>query len=655
MIRIVNCLTTEHDWRLVPVAALVCFLTCLAAISAFRRAQAAASLARAIWLAWAGLTTGAGIWATHFIAMLAYDPGVPLGYGLRLTAGSFAAAAFVTWAGLLLTAYAPRRWGTPVGGAVIGAGVACMHYLGMWAVELPGTIVWSMDLVAASILIGMLLGSAAMVVATRRHTAAATVTAAVLLMLAIVSHHFTAMGAVQIIAGGEPQGVASELSPFWFALTIASVTAAVLGISLVSAFADSRVSRQNGLLRTALNTMSQGLCMFDAEAKLVICNEQYLQLFGLSAASIKPGVPLREILEQRAAAGTFHQDADAYVGNLLAAVRAGQPTKLVMQGGGRLIASSTQPRPDGGWVSTHEDVTEHQRAEQERAAAALEATRRAAIEDAITSFRLQAHRLLGTVTENAAAMRATAAALSASAEQTSIRAAGALASSTDASGNVAAASQATNDLAASVTEIRTRLQATAVVVREAVAEAEATDRTISELVQTAQKIGEVVTLIRNVAGQTNLLALNATIEAARAGEAGRGFAVVASEVKSLAVQTGRATEEIAAQISAVQRSTTTAVEAIGRISERMAGIHETTDIVAGTVIEQDGATAEISNSVSAAALGANKALAALNEVVAAVAGTQQAAKTVLSATAIVETAAADLTAEVERFLVRVAA
>jgi hypothetical protein len=87
----------------------------------------------------------------------------------------------------------------------------------------------------------------------------------------------------------------------------------------------------------------------------------------------------------------------------------------------------------------------------------------------------------------------------------------------------------------------------------------------------------------------------------------------------------------------------------------MAGIHETTDIVAGTVIEQDGATAEISNSVSAAAIGANKALAALNDVVAAVAGTQQAAKTVLSATAIVETAAANLTAEVERFLVRVAA
>ena len=100
-------------------------------------------------------------------------------------------------------------------------------------------------------------------------------------------------------------------------------------------------------------------------------------------------------------------------------------------------------------------------------------------------------------------------------------------------------------------------------------EAGATNEQIGSLAQAAQKIGDVVKLIQDVAGQTNLLALNATIEAARAGEAGRGFAVVASEVKSLAVQTAKATEDISSQIAAVQISTGAAVEAIARIVQRM--------------------------------------------------------------------------------------
>ena len=105
--------------------------------------------------------------------------------------------------------------------------------------------------------------------------------------------------------------------------------------------------------------------------------------------------------------------------------------------------------------------------------------------------------------------------------------------------------------------------------RLAVDEAQGANDDIEALAQTAQNIGDVVKLIRSIAGQTNLLALNATIEAARAGEAGRGFAVVASEVKSLAVQTAKATEDISSQILEVQNSTGKAVEAIGRIANRM--------------------------------------------------------------------------------------
>ena len=160
---------------------------------------------------------------------------------------------------------------------------------------------------------------------------------------------------------------------------------------------------------------------------------------------------------------------------------------------------------------------------------------------------------------------------------------------------------AADELTTSIGEISRQLELTNSVVRMAVSEAKATDGEIKALATAAQKIGDVVKLIRDIAGQTNLLALNATIEAARAGEAGRGFAVVASEVKMLAVQTANATEEIAGQILAVQSSTTGAVEAIRRIAERMQEINGYTSTVAAAVEQQSAATGEISCNVANAA------------------------------------------------------
>src|SRR6202021_1134497 len=141
------------------------------------------------------------------------------------------------------------------------------------------------------------------------------------------------------------------------------------------------------------------------------------------------------------------------------------------------------------------------------------------------------------------------------------------------------------------------------VVRGVATEAQSTNAEIAALAQAAQKIDDVVKLIQSVAGQTNLLALNATIEAARAGAAGRGFAVVASEVKALAVQTAKATDDIASQIAAVQASTRSAVGAIGTIAGRMQEIRQFTAAIATSVEQQNSATQEISGSVAAAASG----------------------------------------------------
>src|SRR4029077_7764480 len=114
--------------------------------------------ARAIWIIAAGVVTGCGIWVTHFIALLAYDPGVPIAYNIGLTALSLLVAATITGIGLSVAVYIRSGGGAAVGGGIVGGGVACMHYVGMWAVELPGRVTWSLDLVAVSIVLGMLFG-----------------------------------------------------------------------------------------------------------------------------------------------------------------------------------------------------------------------------------------------------------------------------------------------------------------------------------------------------------------------------------------------------------------------------------------------------------------------------------------------------------------
>jgi methyl-accepting chemotaxis protein len=276
------------------------------------------------------------------------------------------------------------------------------------------------------------------------------------------------------------------------------------------------------------------------------------------------------------------------------------------------------------------------------------------IEAAITSFRGRVEGVLKTVGECAAAMRSTATSLLASSSQTTERANGAVQASREASVNVETAATAANELSESISEIDRQLSQANAVVGQTARDAHMTNDEIAGLADAAQKIGDVIKLIRTIAGQTNLLALNATIEAARAGEAGKGFAVVASEVKSLAVQTAKATEEIAAQIAAVQTSTSGAVAAIHRMTERMQEINTYTTAVAASVEQQSAATGEISLNVRNAAQGTKTVVSVLAEVAGAATDTGMSAQTVLGAAKAVESAASNLGTEVEDFLRKVA-
>jgi methyl-accepting chemotaxis protein len=214
---------------------------------------------------------------------------------------------------------------------------------------------------------------------------------------------------------------------------------------------------------------------------------------------------------------------------------------------------------------------------------------------------------------------------------------------------------AAEELSASIAEIASQLDRAAGLAGTAVAEAASTDVHVGGLAEAAQRIGEVVGLIQAIADQTNLLALNATIEAARAGEAGKGFAVVASEVKTLATQTGKATQEISSHIATVQSSTNGAVDAIRRITARMREINETTAGIAAAVVEQGSATEEISRNVAEAARGTQEMAQGLDTVTSTAQRTASAAATVTDAAEHVDGVAAGLEQEIERFLKRVAA
>jgi NO-binding membrane sensor protein with MHYT domain len=219
------------------VAGLVCFVTALTAINLFRRSRTEFRQVRPAWIAAAGAMIGCGIWSTHFIAVLAYEPGVPVAFGIGATALSLLAAMVITAIGLAVAA-GTAKWSAHAGGTIVGAGFAFMHYLGMWALDVPGHIAWSTHLVMASIVLGMLFGMASMTVAIRFDEVTSSITAAVLLTLAIVSHHFTAMGAAQVVPN--PGRVINEfsLSPLSLTIAIAGTTLGLRAMTLAGTFVD---------------------------------------------------------------------------------------------------------------------------------------------------------------------------------------------------------------------------------------------------------------------------------------------------------------------------------------------------------------------------------------------------------------------------------
>lgn len=236
-------------------------------------------------------------------------------------------------------------------------------------------------------------------------------------------------------------------------------------------------------------------------------------------------------------------------------------------------------------------------AEQKEAEARTTAQRKADMEALADRFEKAVGNIVETVSSSATQLEVAASTLTDTAESTKQLSTVVAGVSEQASHNVQSVASATDELSASIREISRQVHESSKVSLDAVKQGERIDARISELSQAAGRIGDVVKLITAIAEQTNLLALNATIEAARAGEAGRGFAVVASEVKSLAMQTAKATEDISVQIGGMQKATDESVSAIKEISATISHISEIAGAIATAVEGQGAATQEISRNV----------------------------------------------------------
>ncbi len=296
---------------------------------------------------------------------------------------------------------------------------------------------------------------------------------------------------------------------------------------------------------------------------------------------------------------------------------------------------------------------ERLQSEQSETKARTETERQEAMSQLAESFEAGVRSVVEGISSAAGDMKVTAETMSRAADATSQQSAAAALAAETASSNVQSVAAAAEELSASISEIARQVSRSTDIAASAVGEARRTNQTVQGLAEAAQKIGEVIRLINSIAEQTNLLALNATIEAARAGDAGKGFAVVAGEVKSLATQTARATEEIAAQIVNVQNATQTTVEAIHSIADIIGQIDQIAATIATAVDAQGATTQEIARNVQAAAGGTRDVTGNIAGVTDTAGQTERAADQVLNAAAGLTAQSTLLRDQVDGFLANI--
>ena len=371
MLRVYLCLTMQHDWRLVAVALAACALACGSAFFLYARSPLYPRSRAAGWIAAAGLVAGSGIWTTHFVSMLAFRTGLPEGYDAGATIGSFVAAVATSGLGFTLGALPGRGARLIVqrlaGGAVIGLGISIMHYLGMAGFRTAGYLLWSQDLVIASVGIGVILPAAALYTAWPGAGLKRQLAAAILLMAGIGGMHFTAMAAAGIVPDPSRTPPPALMSQTLMAVCAVAMMILILVLTATAVLLDVRGRNRDLMrLRGALDAMSDGLAFYDAQDRLFAWNAPYAALWQ-DTGVFEAGRPFIDLVRAGVAQGWYIGSAgreEECVAERMVQWRSGTSYFERQLPGGRWLGVTDRRTADGGTVSVCVDITELQKARQ---------------------------------------------------------------------------------------------------------------------------------------------------------------------------------------------------------------------------------------------------------------------------------------------------
>ena len=316
----------------------------------FRRGLASSGWAGLGWFAFGGLAAGFGVWATHFIAMLAFQPALKTGYHPTGTIASLLIGVVTAAAGFALAARVPGRMRAVIGGVVLGSGIGLMHFIGMASFQTQGLLIWNGGYVFASIAFGVALSIVSLLAAGQRPTLRRCALGAVLLVLAICGLHFTAMAAVSILPDptmAVPSALAARTE---VALMIGLVTLMVLGSAAVITLMEAW-NRRGSLekLRLATNAMPAAMAFYDTHDRLVLWNKLYEQIVPGGGETLKAGMTFSELLTAYAVDESFIAKEHE---------RRREGTSSVHQfSDGRWIRIENVPTGDGGLVTVGIDVS----------------------------------------------------------------------------------------------------------------------------------------------------------------------------------------------------------------------------------------------------------------------------------------------------------
>lgn len=362
MRHIYDCLTGEHDPWLVVLAGTICFLSSLTAVSLITRSRDARTRrSQKSWLATAAVATGFGIWATHFIAMLAYQPGLPLGYDLWLTIASAAIAIAVTGVGIGIYVSQSTSRSALLGGGIVGAGIASMHYTGMAAVRVPGYLEYDPAIVASSVVLGIGLGTLAFKAMDHWRNVKGMSIATVVLVLAICTMHFSAMGSVTVIPLADAAMPEFLMSQHWLAIGIAAATVTITILCLSSSLFDQHLVRrtlaESTRLETLTNASTEGIVICTGE-RIEYGNTAFLEMTGSDPEALA-GETIRRFIDDasfvRAAASVETSQDSTFETTLITG--SGDPVPVA------LLARRLQRGRQDKMVLVLRDLTEQKRSQ----------------------------------------------------------------------------------------------------------------------------------------------------------------------------------------------------------------------------------------------------------------------------------------------------